>query len=168
MQATGRDQDLQERVSYIQSATKDGDNKGYEDAKTPGELEDGALVAGGALDLFSREAIGLFTQYAAIGIIYGMIPALNYPIFNVYLQLEGYQTASYSTLVTLGWSFKVFMGMFSDCFPIFGDHDLFVHHDVFVTIVHGTLPALPWQTAHRFKQTATFATNQIWNPGHPL
>ncbi|ETV90198.1 hypothetical protein H310_14964 [Aphanomyces invadans] len=64
--------------------------------------------------------MGLFSQYAAIGVIYGMIPALNYPIFNVYLQLEGYQTASYSTLVTLGWSFKVFMGMFSDCFPIFG------------------------------------------------
>ncbi|RHZ26100.1 hypothetical protein DYB26_008767, partial [Aphanomyces astaci] len=33
---------------------------------------------------------------------------------------EGYQTSSYSTLVTLGWSFKVFMGMFSDCFPILG------------------------------------------------
>jgi hypothetical protein len=120
MQGTGRDQDLQERVSYIQSATKDGENKDYDAVKTPGELEDGALVEGGALDLFSREAFGLFTQYAAIGVIYGMIPALNYPIFNVYLQLEGYQTSSYSTLVTLGWSFKVFMGMFSDCFPIFG------------------------------------------------
>ncbi|RHY15790.1 hypothetical protein DYB32_010721, partial [Aphanomyces invadans] len=120
MQHSGRDQDLQERVSYIQSNTNDVDNKGYQDAKTPIELEDGALVAGGAFDLFSREAFGLFTQYAAIGIIYGMIPALNYPIFNVYLQLEGFQTASYSTLVTLGWSFKVFMGMFSDCFPIFG------------------------------------------------
>ncbi|ETV75057.1 hypothetical protein H257_10657 [Aphanomyces astaci] len=120
MQNPGRDQDLQERVSYIQSATKDAADKDYDAVKTPGELEDGALVEGGALNLFSREAFGLFTQYAAIGVIYGMIPALNYPIFNVYLQLEGYQTASYSTLVTLGWSFKVFMGMFSDCFPILG------------------------------------------------
>ncbi|RHZ12609.1 hypothetical protein DYB37_010601 [Aphanomyces astaci] len=119
---TGKDLDLQERVSYIHSATKDDEPKDgdYNEAKTPGELEDGALVAGGALNMCSREAMGLFSQYAAIGVIYGMIPALNYPIFNVYLQLEGYQTASYSTLVTLGWSFKVFMGMFSDCFPIFG------------------------------------------------
>ncbi|RHY22680.1 hypothetical protein DYB32_009428, partial [Aphanomyces invadans] len=117
---SNRGMDLQERVSYIQSATKDDDKDTYDGAKTPGELEDGALVAGGALNLCSREAMGLFSQYAAIGVIYGMIPALNYPIFNVYLQLEGYQTASYSTLVTLGWSFKVFMGMFSDCFPIFG------------------------------------------------
>ncbi|RHY12113.1 hypothetical protein DYB25_004308 [Aphanomyces astaci] len=120
MQATtGRDMDLQERVSYIQSKGGD-DDKEYDAVKTPGELEDGALVAGGALNLFSREAFGLFSQYAAIGVIYGMIPSLNYPIFNVYLQLEGYQTSSYGTLVTLGWSFKVFMGMFSDCFPIFG------------------------------------------------
>jgi hypothetical protein len=116
--------DLQERVSYIQSYSKtagDNDKEGEFGAiKTPGELEDGALVAGGALDLFSKQAFGIFSNYAAIGVILGMIPSLNYPIFNVYLNLEGYQTSAYSSLVTLGWSFKVFMGMFSDCFPIFG------------------------------------------------
>ncbi|RHY50565.1 hypothetical protein DYB38_011582 [Aphanomyces astaci] len=115
--------DLEERVSYIQSATKGQDDKDGGDfaaIKTPGELEDGALVAGGALNLFSREAFGLFSQYAAVGVILGMIPSLNYPIFNVYLNLEGYQTSAYGQLVTMGWSFKVFMGMFSDCFPIFG------------------------------------------------
>ncbi|KAF0699502.1 Aste57867_9924 [Aphanomyces stellatus] len=115
--------DLQERLSYIQSATenKEGVHDGaYTDGKTPGELEDGALVEGGALHLFSREAFGLFAQYGAIGVIYGMIPALNYPIFQMYLNLEGYQTASYSVLVVLGWSYKVFFGMLSDCFPIMG------------------------------------------------
>ncbi|KAF0709210.1 hypothetical protein As57867_006033, partial [Aphanomyces stellatus] len=120
-----RDLDLQERVSHIQSATQEDEGHGdsidnYVAAKSPSELEDGAIAEGGAISLLSREAMGLFAQYAAIGVIYGMIPGLNYPIFNVYLQLEGYQTASYSTLVNLGWSFKVFMGMFSDCFPIFG------------------------------------------------
>ncbi|KAF0770613.1 hypothetical protein DYB25_004646 [Aphanomyces astaci] len=114
--------DLQERVSYIQSFTKPaGDKDGdFAAVKTPGELEDGALVAGGALDLFSRQAFGIFSNYAAIGVILGMIPSLNYPIFNIYLNLEGYQTSAYSSLVTLGWSFKVFMGMLSDCVPIFG------------------------------------------------
>ncbi|ETV79349.1 hypothetical protein H257_07382 [Aphanomyces astaci] len=114
--------DLEERVSYIQSVTKGQGDKEDDFAaiKTPGELEGGAIVAGGALDLFSREAFGLFAQYAAVGVIYGMIPSLNYPIFNVYLNLEGYQTSAYSQLVTMGWSFKVFMGLFSDCFPIFG------------------------------------------------
>ncbi|KAF0712418.1 hypothetical protein As57867_004826, partial [Aphanomyces stellatus] len=115
--------DLEERLSYIHSATpveKDGIDGDYADVKTPGELEDGALVDGGALDLFSREAFGLYCQYGAIGIIYGLIPALNYPIFNIYLNLEGYQTASYGVLVVMGWSFKVFFGMISDCFPIMG------------------------------------------------
>ncbi|RHY69222.1 hypothetical protein DYB38_007112 [Aphanomyces astaci] len=112
--------DLQERLSYVNSSHDHKDTDGYAEAKTPGGLEDGALVEGGALVYTSWEAVGLFSQYAAIGVIYGMIPSLNYPIFNVYLNLEGYQTSSYSVLVTLGWSCKVIFGMCSDCFPIFG------------------------------------------------
>ncbi|KAG9405022.1 hypothetical protein AC1031_004121 [Aphanomyces cochlioides] len=57
--------------------------------------------------------MGLFMQYGAIGVIYGLIPALSYPIFTVYLNLEGYQTAAYSVLVTLGWSYKLFFGALS-------------------------------------------------------
>ncbi|RHY10892.1 hypothetical protein DYB36_009613, partial [Aphanomyces astaci] len=111
--------DLEERVSYVQSNTaKDVD--GYAEAKSPKDLEEGALVEGGALDLFSREAFALFMQYGAIGIIYGMIPSLNYPIFNIYLNLEGYQTSSYGVLTVIGWSFKVIFGLLSDCVPIYG------------------------------------------------
>ncbi|KAF0704335.1 hypothetical protein As57867_007355, partial [Aphanomyces stellatus] len=112
--------DLEERVSYIQStAGKDVDGD-YTEVKTPGELEDGALVEGGAVPLFSLEAFALFCQYGSIGIVYAMLPALNYPIFNFYLNMEGYQTASYGVLVNLGWSYKVIFGMLTDCFPIFG------------------------------------------------
>ncbi|KAH9150036.1 hypothetical protein AeRB84_007049 [Aphanomyces euteiches] len=64
--------------------------------------------------------MGLFMQYGAIGVIYGLIPALSYPIFTVYLNLEGYQTSAYSVLVVIGWSYKIFFGALSDCFPIFG------------------------------------------------
>ncbi|EQC39377.1 hypothetical protein SDRG_03579 [Saprolegnia diclina VS20] len=109
--------DLVERLSYAISATKPDD---YHETKTPVDLEDGALVAGGAVRIFSREAMALFSQYFAIGIVYGMIPALKYPVFNNYLYMEGYQTTAYGVLVTLGWSFKVFYGMLSDCVPIFG------------------------------------------------
>ncbi|EQC29116.1 hypothetical protein SDRG_13147 [Saprolegnia diclina VS20] len=112
--------DLEERVSYIQSATLSTKTPNYAQAKTPNELENGALVAGGALTLLSREAVALFSQYFAIGIIYGMLPGLQYPVFNNYLRMEGYQTSAYSVLVALGWSFKVFFGMLSDCVPIFG------------------------------------------------
>ncbi|OQR92287.1 Folate-Biopterin Transporter (FBT) Family [Achlya hypogyna] len=114
--------DLEERASYIQSASR-GDKGAYSEAKTPKDVDDlegGALVAGGALSLVSREAIALFSQYFAIGILYGMLPAMQYPVFNNYLRMEGYQTSAYSVLVVLGWSFKVFFGMLSDCFPVFG------------------------------------------------
>ncbi|KAF0708538.1 hypothetical protein As57867_006299, partial [Aphanomyces stellatus] len=84
--------ELQERISAIHSNTLLNDDKQQDGVyKSLDDLEsadnDGALVEGGALDLFSREAAGLFMQYAAIGVIYGMIPALKYPVFNVYLNL---------------------------------------------------------------------------------
>jgi hypothetical protein len=96
------------------------DDPDYKDMKTPGELEDGALAEGGALSLYTREAMGLFAQYAAVGMIYGLLPQLQYPVFNNYLQMEGYQTVSYGVLVNMGWSFKVLWGMLSDCMPIRG------------------------------------------------
>ncbi|OQR89383.1 Folate-Biopterin Transporter (FBT) Family [Achlya hypogyna] len=114
--------ELQERTSYIHSATRD-ESAAYGAVSSPKDVEDlegGALVAGGALPLMSREAIALYSQYFAIGILYGMLPALQFPVFNNYLRLEGYQTSAYGVLVWLGWSFKAFFGMLSDCFPIFG------------------------------------------------
>ncbi|EQC29117.1 hypothetical protein SDRG_13148 [Saprolegnia diclina VS20] len=85
------------------------------------DLEDGgALVPGHTLSLISQEALALFSQYFAIGILYGMLPGLKYPVFNNYLHMEGYQTSAYGVLIYIGWSFKVFLGMLSDCFPLFG------------------------------------------------
>ncbi|OQR90890.1 transmembrane protein, partial [Thraustotheca clavata] len=89
-------------------------------SKATYELEDGAIVGGGALSLVSREALTLFAHYLAIGIIYGMLPALQLPVFNNYLRMEGYQTSAYSVLIILGWTLKTFFGMLSDCFPIRG------------------------------------------------
>ncbi|RHY60274.1 hypothetical protein DYB38_004917, partial [Aphanomyces astaci] len=111
--------DLEERVSYIHSNTAKDDD-GYVEAKSPKDLEDGALSEGGALDLFSREAFALFMQYGAVGIMLNIIPAVQYPIFNVYLNLEGYQTTSYNVLMVIGWSFQVIFGLLSDCVPIYG------------------------------------------------
>ncbi|KAH9122142.1 hypothetical protein LEN26_010362 [Aphanomyces euteiches] len=84
------------------------------------EIEIGALRPGGALDLLSLEAFGLLSQYAAVGILLGVFNALQYPLFQNYLHMEGYQTASYSVLITLGWTSKIFFGILSDCLPIFG------------------------------------------------
>ncbi|ETW02946.1 hypothetical protein H310_05391 [Aphanomyces invadans] len=81
---------------------------------------DGALQPGGAYSLFSKESTGLLCQYAAVGILSGMLPSLAYPIFTTYLRMEGYQIASYVPLINLAWSLKVFAGIASDCFPIYG------------------------------------------------
>ncbi|EQC37716.1 hypothetical protein SDRG_04743 [Saprolegnia diclina VS20] len=84
------------------------------------DLEAGPPLLSPVLSLRSPEAVALFSQYFAIGILYGLLPGLQYPIFNNYLHMEGYQTSAYGVLIHIGWSFKVFLGMLSDCVPIYG------------------------------------------------
>ncbi|CAK4142471.1 unnamed protein product, partial [Aphanomyces euteiches] len=84
------------------------------------DLEFGALRPGGALNLLSLEAFGLLSQYAGVGILMGVFNALQYPLFQNYLHMEGYQSASYRVLISLGWSSKIFFGILSDCLPVFG------------------------------------------------
>ncbi|KAG6623382.1 Folate-Biopterin Transporter (FBT) Family [Phytophthora cinnamomi] len=117
-----------ERLSAVSvSISKDHDQPdqgGYTSVKTPDglgqELEDGALRPGGMPVLLSRDTIGLLFQYAAVGVVYGMLPETIYPFMQEYLNCSGGQVAAAKELVVLPWSFKVFFGIISDCFPIYG------------------------------------------------
>uniref|UniRef100_K3W6I5 Major facilitator superfamily (MFS) profile domain-containing protein n=1 Tax=Globisporangium ultimum (strain ATCC 200006 / CBS 805.95 / DAOM BR144) TaxID=431595 RepID=K3W6I5_GLOUD len=115
--------EIAQRVSYISNVSnaKDAED-GYEGAKTPDVLEaqGGALRSGGAPNLFSKDHIGLIMQYAAVGVVYGSLPATIYPFLQSYLNASGTQVVTASTLVVLPWSFKIFYGIVSDCFPIYG------------------------------------------------
>ncbi|KAG7378478.1 hypothetical protein PHYPSEUDO_010053 [Phytophthora pseudosyringae] len=83
-------------------------------------IEGGALRSGGAANLFSRQYIGLVAQYAAVGFIDGVLPNVIYPFLQNYLNIPGSQTTTASVMVQLPWSFKVFYGIVSDCFPLWG------------------------------------------------
>ncbi|RHX98949.1 hypothetical protein DYB36_011882 [Aphanomyces astaci] len=113
---------LQERVSYIASITKqaDKDVDGFKDASTPLELEDGALREGGPLVYTSPEVLTLLFQYAVVGICHSGLDGIGVPILTYYFGLESATLSSSGGLINLGWSFKVFYGLLSDCFPIMG------------------------------------------------
>ncbi|TDH64949.1 uncharacterized protein CCR75_000589 [Bremia lactucae] len=83
-------------------------------------IEGGALRSGKSPELFSRSYAGLLAQYAAVGFIDGVLPNVIYPYLQSYLNLPGEQTATALMLVQMPWSFKVFCGIISDCFPIWG------------------------------------------------
>jgi hypothetical protein len=80
----------------------------------------GALREGGAPDLFSEQHVGLVLQYAAVGLVYGVLPSTIYPFMQTYLNTSGAQVVTASTLVVLPWSFKCFYGILSDCVPLWG------------------------------------------------
>ncbi|KAF1793625.1 Major facilitator superfamily domain [Phytophthora cactorum] len=111
-----------ERLSAVSvSINKDPDQDGYASVKTPDgnavELEGGALRPGGMPVLTSKDTVGLLFQYAAVGVVYGMLPETIYPFMQEYLNCSGAQVAAAKELVVLPWSFKVFFGIISDCFP---------------------------------------------------
>ncbi|RHY29144.1 hypothetical protein DYB32_005394 [Aphanomyces invadans] len=122
MASTNTNHLLQERVSYIASITpadtKDAD--GFKDGTTPLDIEGGALREGGALDYTSAEVMTLIFQYAVVGLCYGGLSSMKYPVLTMFFRLEAATLSSATGLMSLGWSFKVFYGMLSDCFPIMG------------------------------------------------
>ncbi|TMW58502.1 hypothetical protein Poli38472_010061 [Pythium oligandrum] len=80
----------------------------------------GALRAGGAPRLLSKESCGLLAQYAAVGLVYGTLPSTITPFLTYYLNMEGTATTSARALLAIPWSLKVFIGMLSDNVPLFG------------------------------------------------
>lgn len=80
----------------------------------------GALRQGAAPKLLSAESIGLISQYAAVGLVYGVLPSTITPFLTYYLNMEGTATTSARALLSIPWSFKVFIGILSDCWPLFG------------------------------------------------
>ncbi|KAK1940903.1 hypothetical protein P3T76_007609 [Phytophthora citrophthora] len=116
------------RLSLVSGVSQAKDvEEGYVGMKTPQPVgapppggPDGALREGGMPVLTSKDNLGLLFQYAAVGVVYGMLPATIYPFMQEYLNCSGSQVTAADQLVVMPWSFKVFYGILSDCRPIFG------------------------------------------------
>ncbi|KAJ8561843.1 hypothetical protein ON010_g7837 [Phytophthora cinnamomi] len=83
-------------------------------------LENEILRDGPPPRLMSPEVLALLMQYAGIGFVNGVLPAVIYPVLQGYLNAEGTIVVSATVLVQLPWSYKMFLGILSDCFPIAG------------------------------------------------
>ncbi|OQS03906.1 folate-Biopterin Transporter (FBT) family, partial [Thraustotheca clavata] len=114
------EQRTSERLSHVVPSPTKSHN--YDDLKTPAlDLEGGGVLRSGDAPVYSSpEILALLFQYAAVGVVYGGFNGLKYPILTGYFHLEGNVLNSASSLLSLGWCVKVFFGMLSDCFPIFG------------------------------------------------
>jgi len=70
--------------------------------------------------VWSMEYFGLFYQYFAVGIFIGAMNPLMYPVFSYILGMPSYTVKGAFQVLTMWWSFKVFIGALSDCVPIYG------------------------------------------------
>ncbi|GMF45486.1 unnamed protein product [Phytophthora fragariaefolia] len=74
----------------------------------------------GSVDLLDTSRLGLLVNYACIGFLNGLLPALVYPFFKLYLNMDGFQVSAAATVVRLPWSYKTLFGLLSDHLPIAG------------------------------------------------
>ncbi|ETM38691.1 hypothetical protein L914_15073 [Phytophthora nicotianae] len=72
------------------------------------------------VDLLDASRFGLLVNYACIGFLNGLLPALVYPFFKLYLNMDGFQVSAAATVVRLPWSYKTLFGLLSDHLPISG------------------------------------------------
>ncbi|GMF31966.1 unnamed protein product [Phytophthora lilii] len=109
-----------ERLSYVVDDGAKSVVSVTPSVKDEDELQEGRpLRAGEVPNLYHWRHVGLLVQYAVVGVLYGGLPRTVYPFLNNYLHLNGYQTLSARVLLSLPWSFKVIIGIVSDCFPIY-------------------------------------------------
>ncbi|KDO28885.1 hypothetical protein SPRG_05756 [Saprolegnia parasitica CBS 223.65] len=114
--------DLYERRSGVFSSASPFTEASFDVTDSIRLTVGGALRPGGTPSYSSPAVLALLSQYVAIGLLYGSLPNLLYPYFTGYFHVQGHQYNSAKTLLTLGWSLKVFVGVLSDCVPIAGYH----------------------------------------------
>lgn len=72
------------------------------------------------IDPLSRDYVGIIANYFSVGLMVGGSTSLLYPVLIVRAGVtSSLMAASYATVMVF-WSYKIFFGFLSDCFPIFG------------------------------------------------
>ncbi|KAJ8525552.1 hypothetical protein ON010_g15562 [Phytophthora cinnamomi] len=93
----------------------------YNGLKSPAGLEGGALRAGGPpSSLFSRQNLGLAAHQISIAVVYGSITSVIYSVLNNYLNMSAVLVATATALVNVPNALRLFTGLISDCYPIYG------------------------------------------------
>uniref|UniRef100_H3GKZ7 Transmembrane protein n=1 Tax=Phytophthora ramorum TaxID=164328 RepID=H3GKZ7_PHYRM len=93
----------------------------YDGLKSPADLEGGALRPGGPpSSLYSRQHLGLAAHQISVAIVYGSISGVIYSVLNNYLNMSAVLVATAQALVRVPHALRVFTGLISDCYPIFG------------------------------------------------
>ncbi|EEY60970.1 uncharacterized protein PITG_01211 [Phytophthora infestans T30-4] len=111
---------LQEEIDPINYGAVPSDSPATTPKTCDNDLEDDVLRDGPPPRLLSPEVLALLMQYAGIGFVNGVLPAVIYPVLQGYLNAEGTIVVSATVLVQLPWSYKMFLGILSDCFPLGG------------------------------------------------
>ena len=83
-------------------------------------LGNGALEAGGEIDVLNISRMGYLCQYFAVGMLSTAIRSMAYGLYICYLNVPSYVSSSQQAIIDMAWSFKILFALISDSFPVFG------------------------------------------------
>ncbi|RLN98945.1 hypothetical protein BBJ28_00008768 [Nothophytophthora sp. Chile5] len=93
----------------------------YDDLKSPVDLQGNALRPGGApASVFSLQHLGVVAHKASVTVVYGSIYSIIYSVLNNYLNMTATLVATATALVKVPHALRMFTGLISDCYPIYG------------------------------------------------
>ena len=72
------------------------------------------------IDPLSRDYVGIVANYFSVGLMVGGSTSLLYPVLVVRAGATSSLMSASIATVMLFWSYKIFFGFLSDCFPVFG------------------------------------------------
>ena len=70
--------------------------------------------------LFDRKHLGLAVNYACSGFFNGLLPAMIYPFFKLFLNMHSYQVAAATSFISLPAAYKTLFGILTDNYPVLG------------------------------------------------
>ncbi|KAL7535824.1 hypothetical protein ACHAWF_005306 [Thalassiosira exigua] len=109
-QSAGEEPEEQRRITALDVQKKEGD---IYNINAGGDREE-------PIDPLAQDYIGIIANYFSVGLMIGGSTSLLYPVLIVQAgATASLMTASYA-IVMVFWSYKIFFGFLSDCFPIFG------------------------------------------------
>ena len=68
---------------------------------------------------WSKDYMGIPINYFSVGLVYGGSVNLLYPVLVIQNGVTSSFISAAASMVTVFWSYKIFFGILSDCFPIF-------------------------------------------------
>lgn len=107
--------------NYVKTSLGETTSTGSSEKRSMEEPDEYDIAyVGNEIDPWSKSYVGVIFNYFSVGLMLGGSHSILYPVLVVREGVTSSLLSASNSLITIFWSYKIFFGFLSDCFPIFG------------------------------------------------